>query len=111
MARPKTKSSLVDGVTELVDMIRNIDSKLNAIIKTQEKISPKRGRGRPPGAKGKTSGFSASSIKRGAGRPRKNAPLSKSKRGPGRPPKNAKKVSGKKSKQRGRGRPPGSKNK
>ena len=76
MARPKTKSSLVSGVTELIEMLRTIDSKLNAIIKTQSRLAPKRGRGRPrlenPPAPKKSG--------RGPGRPPK-------KRGPGRPKK------------------------
>lgn len=57
----------MDGVTELMEMIRGIDAKLNQIIKIQNKIAPKRGRGRP----------------------RKEGSVIKVKsgRGPGRPPK------------------------
>lgn len=86
MARPKTKSALVDGVSELVEMMRGIDAKLNQIIKTQNKITPKRGRGRPR----KEGSVIKVKSGRGPGRPPKSG------RGPGRPPKSG----------RGPGRPP-----
>lgn len=84
MARPKKKSALVDGMTELVETLRSMDNKINQLLKLKSALAPKRGRGRPAGSKNKNSG---------------KTPL-KSGRGPGRPPK-----------KRGRGRPPGSKNK
>jgi hypothetical protein len=89
MARPKTKSSLVDGMSELVDTIRSIESKLNILLKNKNLFGPKRGRGRPLG-----------SIKIATAKP-----VSSGKRGPGRPSSVTKKGS------RGRGRPAGSKNK
>ncbi len=75
MARPKTKSLLVDGVAELVEMMRSIDAKLSMVLKGQERISPKRGRGRPKGtiklirvvAKGKRRGRPP--LKKRPGRP------------------------------------------
>jgi hypothetical protein len=78
MARPKTKSALVQGITELVESLRNIEAQLISLSKNQKQKSG-RGPGRPKG----------------------------SKKGPGRP---KSKPSGR-SKRRGRGRPPGSKNK
>ena len=54
MARPKTKSALVDGMTELVDSLRSIESKLNTLLKNKTLFGPKRGRGRPVGSYGKT---------------------------------------------------------
>ena len=77
MARPKTKSSLVEGVTELVEMMRNIDTKLSMVLKGQERIAPKRGRGRPKGTIKLIKVVSKEKKRRG--RP----PL---KKGPGRPP-------------------------
>jgi len=71
MARPKKKSLLVDGITELVDAIRMIHSKLDGLIKHQQKKSPKRGPGRPPKA-GKPGRPAA---KRGRGRPVKSNPV------------------------------------
>jgi hypothetical protein len=53
MARPKKKSALVDGMTELVQTLRNIESKLALLIKEQKSGTGKRGRGRPPGKSGK----------------------------------------------------------
>ncbi len=88
MARPKTKSSLVDGIAELVGSLRNIESKLAMLLHFQKKNTKRRGRGRPPGTTGKS--------KTGK----------KSGRGPGRPPgaKN-KKSSGKQSSVKSTGRP------
>jgi hypothetical protein len=98
MARPKTKSALVDGMTELVDSLRSIESKLNMLIKNKNLFGPKRGPGRPIGSIKSVPGRVTDGIKRGPGRP------------PGTTKKpTAKKVS--KSGRRGRGRPPGSKNK
>lgn len=87
MARPKTKSSLVEGMIELVDSLRSIESKLNMLLKSKNTFVQKRSPGRPTG-----------SVKRKPGRP-----VGSVKRKPGRP------AASKKSK--GRGRPPGSKNK
>ena len=59
MARPKTKSALVDGMTELVDSLRSIESKLNTLLKrgpgrpSAVIKKSRRGRGRPPGSKNK----------------------------------------------------------
>ena len=50
MARPKTKSALVDGMSELVETIRSIESKLNLLIKSKYLFGPKRGPGRPVGS-------------------------------------------------------------
>ena len=88
MARPKTKSALVDGMIELVDSLRSIESKLNMLLKNKNLFGPKRGRGRPVG-----------SVKVAKSLPR-NA-----KKKVGRPSGTSNKVS------RGRGRPPGAKNK
>lgn len=88
MARPKTKSALVDGMTELVDSLRSIESKLNMLMKNKNLFGPKRGRGRPVG-----------SVKIASAKP--GIPKKK----PGRPASASKKGS------RGRGRPPGAKNK
>ncbi len=68
MARPKSKSALVEGVMELVNTIRNIESQLNQlgkIIKSQKKSGQ---RGRPPGSKNKGPGRPKSKG-RGRGRP------------------------------------------
>ena len=89
MARPKTKSALVDGMTELVDSLRSIESKLNTLLKNKTLFGPKRGRGRPVGS------FKVTTVK----------PVGPGKRGPGRPSAVIKKS------RRGRGRQPGSKNK
>ena len=99
MARPKTRSALVDGISELVDSLRSIQSQLNALTKNQKKSS--RGPGRPAGSG------------RGPGRPAKKGKRGRpagSGRGPGRPRKPGRPASGGR-KRRGRGRPPGSKNK
>jgi hypothetical protein len=84
MARPKKKSALVDGMTELVEQLRNMDAKLNQLLKLKSALTPKRGPGRPAGSTNRKPGRPANASKRGPGRPRK---------------------AGK------RGRPPGSKNK
>ncbi|MFM7218184.1 MAG: hypothetical protein ACKO1U_09215 [Bacteroidota bacterium] len=78
MARPKKKSSLIDGVTELVEALRSMHAKLDEVIKHQKKHTPKRKPGRPKkaGKRGRPAG------KRKPGRP-------PGKRGPGRPRKNA----------------------
>lgn len=68
MARPKTKSSLVDGMTELVETIRSIESKLNLLIKNKNLYGPKKGPGRPVGTV-RTSTSKKSSNQRGPGRP------------------------------------------
>ena len=115
MARPKTKSALVEGMTELVDSIRNIDSKLNMLLKNKNLFGPKRGPGRPAGTS--TPAKKKSGSKRGPGRPPSKTkrgpgrPASKIKRGPGRPPAANKKSAAVGRRKRGRGRPPGSKNK
>jgi hypothetical protein len=97
MARPKTKSALVEGMMELVNSLRNIESQLSLLSKSSKRQSTGR-RGRPPGSgKGKR------------GRPPASG------RGPGRPAKGKRgRPAGKKraGRPRGRrGRPPGSKNK
>ena len=99
MARPKTKSALVDGMSELVDSLRSIESKLNTLLKSKTLFGPKRGPGRPVGSFKLKSGSSIISGKRKPGRPKGSV----KKKGPGRPPSSTRK--------RGRGRPPGSKNK
>lgn len=81
MARPKTKSSLVDGMTELVDSLRSIESKLNMLMKSKALFGPKRGRGRPVGSVKLTS-VKSKIAGRKPGRPAKS---SKNGRGPGRP--------------------------
>ena len=68
MARPKTKSALVDGMSELVETIRSIESKLNLLIKSKYLFGPKRGPGRPVGSI-RTTGSKQSSNQRGPGRP------------------------------------------
>jgi hypothetical protein len=103
MARPKTKSSLVEGISELVGSLRNIEFNLGQLLKVQKSTIKRRGRGRPPGSIGKRKPGSS----RGPGRPpgAKNKRITgvpsiiKSSRGPGRPA--AKR----------RGRPAGSRNK
>lgn len=94
MARPKTKSALVDGIKELVGSLRNIESKLSLILNSR-KSSSSAGRGRPPGSGGKKKPGRPAGKHRGPGRP----PGSGNKKKPGR-------LAG--SKKRGRpGRPPG----
>ncbi len=108
MARPKTKSSLVVGILELVESLRSIESKLNILINTKSHPNPRKGPGRPPGSIAKKS--IAKSDKRGPGRPPSNA-----KRKPGRPAGTKKNKAGRPAgsvkKKKGRGRPAGSKNK
>ncbi|MFZ7113731.1 MAG: hypothetical protein ACO1G9_00025 [Bacteroidota bacterium] len=87
MARPKTKSALVDGMTELVDSLRSIESKLNMLLKNKNLFGPKRGRGRPPGSVKIHSG-KLKVAGRKPGRPA--ASSKKSSRGPGRPRKSGK---------------------
>jgi hypothetical protein len=114
MARPKTKSALVQGISELVESLRSIESQLNALSKNQKssrgpgrpssgrgpgRPAGKRGRGRPDGS-GRGPGRPAGSG-RGPGRPAGSG------RGPGRP----RSIQAGRTKRRGRGRPPGSKNK
>lgn len=82
MARPKTKSALVDGMTELVDSLRSIESKLNMLLKNKNLFGPKRGRGRPVGSV-KVATAHPTVPKKKAGRP---ASASKKGRGRGRPP-------------------------
>ncbi|MFN8166580.1 MAG: hypothetical protein U0X76_10565 [Bacteroidia bacterium] len=53
MARPKKKSALVDGMTELVETLRSMDSKINQLLKLKSALAPKRGRGRPARSKQK----------------------------------------------------------
>lgn len=129
MARPKTKSALVDGMGELVETMRNIESKLNLLIKNKILFGPKKGPGRPagsfkvattlPGTK-RGPGRPAGTTKRGPGRPAGTTkkgpgrPAGTTKRGPGRPTSLVKKGPGRPAAangSRGRGRPPGSKNK
>jgi len=69
MARPKTKSALVDGMSELVDTMRSIESKLSTLLKNKNLFGPKRGRGRPVGSVKVVTAKSVSSGKRGPGRP------------------------------------------
>ena len=90
MARPKTKSSLVDGMSELVETIRSIESKLNLLIKSKNLLAPKRKPGRPVGSI-RASAAKKSSNQRKPGRPPgsvKNKPsrlTSTSKKSVGRP--------------------------
>jgi len=105
MSRPKTKSSLVEGITELVSSLRNIETKLTLLLTLQKKSVKLRGRGRPPGSVGKKKTGRKSGH--GPGRP----PGSKNKKSAGRP--SAFKASGKVGRpaKKRRGRPAGSKNK
>jgi hypothetical protein len=103
MARPKTKSSLVEGISELVGSLRSIEFNLGQLLKVQKSTVKRRGRGRPPGSIGKRRPGSG----RGPGRP----PGAKNKKITGTPSiiKSAGKV-GRPAVKR-RGRPAGSKNK
>lgn len=109
MARPKKKSLLAEGFSELVELLRNIHSKLDDVIKAQKKSG--RGPGRPVKS-GKGPGRPKKSG-RGPGRPKKTGRgpgrPKKSGRGPGRPPKQTTPVI--RTGASKRGRPPGSKNK
>lgn len=67
MARPKKKSSLVDGIAELVESIRSIEAKLDMLTKLANKKPSKRGPGRPP--KKKSRGRPAKKSGHGRGRP------------------------------------------
>lgn len=108
MARPKTKSSLVEGIAELVDSLRNIESKLNMLLRAPKSQGTGK-RGRPAGS-GKGPGRPAGSgAKRKPGRPAGSKRPGKRGRPPG-PAKTGGKR-GRPAKSRGRGRPPGSKNK
>ena len=71
MARPKKKSALVDGMTELVETLRSMDAKLNQLLKLKSALTPKRGPGRPAGSTNRKKGSTANSSKRGPGRPKK----------------------------------------
>ena len=71
MARPKKKSALVDGMTELVETLRSMDAKLNQLLKLKSALAPKRGPGRPAGSTNRKPGKTAKSSGRGPGRPRK----------------------------------------
>jgi hypothetical protein len=82
MARPKTKSALVEGMTELVDSLRSIEAKLNLLMKNKNLFGPKRGRGRPVGSVKITAG-KLKVAGRKPGRPAKSS--KKGARGPGRP--------------------------
>ena len=105
MARPKTKSSLVEGITELVGSLRSIESKLALLLNIQKSTVKRRGRGRPPGSIAKNKSVKKSG--RGPGRP----PGAKNKKSAGRPAGiKAKGRVGRPSGKR-RGRPAGSKNK
>ena len=68
MSRPKSKSSLVEGIRELVSTLRNMETQLNFLVKYEKKNRNKRGR--PPGS------FKNPTKKR----PKGSGP------GPGRPP-------------------------
>lgn len=68
MSRPKSKSSLVEGIGELVSTLRKMEVQLDFLVKSEKKNRNKRGR--PPG-----------SFKK----PRKNRPAG-SGPGLGRPP-------------------------
>ncbi len=103
MARPKTKSSLVEGILELVESLRSIESKLTILINRKDLQNPRKGPGRPPGSIAKNS--TAKSGKRGPGRP-PGIPERK----PGRPPGSKKSKAGRPAgsvkKKKGIGRPP-----
>jgi len=109
MARPKTKSALVEGIKELVGSLRTIESRLGLILNTRNNGSFRlTGRpGRPAGSTNKNKVGRPAGSGRGPGRP----PGSLNKKGPGRPAGTKKKGSVGRPSAKRRGRPAGSKNK
>jgi hypothetical protein len=69
MARPKSKSALVDGVAELVNSLRKMEAQLNLLIKLQKKNKGKRGRPVGSGKKTKSNASRPAGNRRGPGRP------------------------------------------
>ena len=109
MARPKTKSALVEGMKELVGSLRTIESKLSLILNTRNSGGFRlTGRpGRPAGSTNKNKVGRPAGLVRGPGRP----PGSGNKKGPGRPAGSKKKRAVGRPSGKRRGRPAGSKNK